>query len=125
MTDSNDEARLRNLREAARLQPQWDAPAFALGDSYFLRRNCEMALPWLTRVPAASPSGIQAGFEAGVCHLLRSDPVSAQAAFSALLNRSGQPPLPEAASNFGVALARDGKFVGGPGGFRAGHSHRC
>jgi Tfp pilus assembly protein PilF len=111
VTDSNDDVRLNNLREAARLQPQWDAPAFALGDAYFTRRNCEMALPWLGKVPAASPSGIQAGFEVGVCYLLRGDPVKAQAAFSALLSRSGRPPLPEASSNLGVALARDGKFV--------------
>jgi Tfp pilus assembly protein PilF/TolB-like protein len=111
VTDSNDNDRLRNLREAARLQPQWDAPAFALGDTYFVRRNCEMALPWLTRVPVASPSGVLAAFEAGVCHLLRGDSAKAQGAFSAVLNRSGQPPLPEARSNFGVALARDGKFA--------------
>jgi Tfp pilus assembly protein PilF len=111
VTDSNDDARLRNLREAARLQPQWDAPAFALGDAYFTRRNCEMALPWLSKVPPAVPSSVQAGFEAGVCYLLRSDPAKAEAAFSALLNRSGQPPLPEARNNLGVALARDGKLA--------------
>ena len=115
LMDSNDDARLRNLREAARLQPQWDAPAFALGDTYFSRRNCEAALPWLSRVPASRPTGILAGFEAGVCHLLRGDPARAQAAFSALLNRpAGLPPLPrplpEAQSNLGVALARDGKL---------------
>jgi tetratricopeptide (TPR) repeat protein/TolB-like protein len=111
VTDSNDDARLRNLRAAARLQPQWDAPAFALGDTYFARRNCDMALPWLIKVPAESASGIQAGFEAGVCYLLRRDAAKAQAAFSAVLNRSGRPPLPEAQSNLGVALAREGKFA--------------
>jgi Tfp pilus assembly protein PilF/TolB-like protein len=111
ITDSNDDARLRNLREAARLQPQWDAPAFALGDAYFTRRNCEMALPWLTKVPAAGANGVLAGFETGVCHLLRNDPARAQAAFSALVNRSGRPSLAEARSNLGVALARDGKFA--------------
>ena len=116
LMDSNDDVRLRNLREAARLHPQWDAPAFALGDTYFSRRNCEAALPWLSRVPAARPSGILAGFEAGVCHLLRGDPARAQAAFAALLNRPpGLPPLPrplpEAQSNLGVALARDGKLT--------------
>jgi Tfp pilus assembly protein PilF len=115
LIDSNDDARLRNLREAARLQPQWDAPAFALGDAYFSRRNCEAALPWLARVPAARPNGVLAGFEAGVCHLLRSDSARAQAAFSALLDRpAGAPPLPrplpEAQSNLGVALAREGKL---------------
>ena len=111
--DSNDDARLKNLRDAARLEPQWDAPAFALGESYFARRNCEAALPWLTKVPPASPNGILAGFEAGVCQLLHGDSAKAETAFSTLLN--GQPPLPgplpEAQSNLGVALARDGKFA--------------
>ena len=116
LMDSNDDVRLRNLREAARLQPQWDAPAFALGDTYFSLRNCEAALPWLSRVPPARPSGILAAFEAGVCHLLRGDSTRAQAAFSALLNRPpGLPPLPgplpEAHSNLGVALAREGKIT--------------
>ena len=116
LMDSNDVVRLRNLREAARLQPQWDAPAFALGDTYFSRRNCQAALPWLSRVPPARPSGLLAGFEAGVCQLLRNDPVRAQSAFSAILNRApGLPPLPgplpEAHSNLGVALARQGKFA--------------
>ena len=110
ITDSNDDARLRNLRDAARLQPQWDAPAFALGDAYFTRRECELALPWLTRIPSASARSIPAGFEAGVCYLLRGDPARAQAAFSAVLGRSGQHPMTEARSNFGVALARDGKL---------------
>jgi Flp pilus assembly protein TadD len=112
LTESNDEMRLRNLRGAARLQPQWDAPAFALGDSYFARRNCESALPWLTRVPPASPSGVLAGFEAGICQLVRGDPEKAQSVFAAILNGPSLPgPLPEARSNLGVALERDGKFT--------------
>lgn len=111
VTDSNDAARLRNLREAARLQPQWGAPALAIGDTYFSRRNCELALPWLTKVPAGGARGVQAGFEAGVCYLLRGDAAQAQTAFSAVLNRAGLPPLPEVQSNLGVALARDGKWA--------------
>jgi Tfp pilus assembly protein PilF len=112
--DSNEEVRLRNLRQAARLEPRWDAPAFALGDAYFSRRNCESALPWLARVPLARPNGVLAGFESGVCHLLRGDPARAEAAFSAILNRPNLPslprPLPEAQSNLGVALARQEKI---------------
>jgi Tfp pilus assembly protein PilF len=109
--DSNDSERLRTLREAARLEPQWDAPAFAIGDTYFSRRNCESALPWLSKVAVTSSSGVRAGFEAGVCHLLRNEPAKAEEAFSALLNRPGRPPIREAQSNLGVALARDGKLA--------------
>jgi Tfp pilus assembly protein PilF/TolB-like protein len=111
VTDSKEDVRLRHLRQAARLEPKWDAPALAIGDTYFARRNCEMALPWLTRVPGASRSGISAGFEAGVCYLLKNDPAKAQASFSDLLSRVGPQQLPEARSNLGVALARDGNFA--------------
>jgi Tfp pilus assembly protein PilF/TolB-like protein len=111
LIESNDDERIRSLREATRLQPTWDAPAFAIGDGYFTRRNCGLALPWLTRVPATSASGPQASFETGVCYLLRGDPVKAQDAFAALLKNAGQSSSAEAQNNFGVALARDGKFV--------------
>jgi TolB-like protein len=111
LTDSKEDVRLRDLRAAARLEPQWDAPGFALGDSYFAHRDCDSALPWLIRVPQASANGILAGFEAGVCQLLHGEPAKAEATFSAILD--GPPPLPgplpEAESNLGVALARDGK----------------
>src|SRR2546426_1510237 len=46
-----DQQRLRDLREAARLEPGWDDPAFALGQAYFARRDCASALPWLSREP--------------------------------------------------------------------------
>jgi Tfp pilus assembly protein PilF len=110
LAESNDAARIQDLREAARLQPQWDAPAFALGETYFSRRNCAAALPWLVRVPLARPNGILATFEAGVCYLLRNDSARAQAAFSALLDRSPGV-LPGAHSNLGIALARQDKVA--------------
>ena len=110
LTDTNDQERLRNLREAARLQPQWDAPAFALGDDYFVRRNCELALPWLNRISIVGERGFQAGFEAGVCDLLRGDPAKAEAAFVSLINRAGASPSAESQNNLGVALAREQKF---------------
>jgi TolB-like protein len=55
---SDDETRLRLLREASRLEPAWDHPPFALGQIYFDRRDCESALPWLSRVPPNRPNGI-------------------------------------------------------------------
>ncbi len=111
---SDDEQRLRDFREAARLEPAWDAPAFALGQAYFARRDCESALLWLLRVPPAHPRGAEASFDAGVCHLLRNDPARAEAAFAALLERMRSSPagareLPEALNNLGLARERLGK----------------
>jgi len=114
---SGDEERLRSLREAARLEPAWDRPAFELGQIYFNRRDCDSALVWYSRVPPNRPDGPEASFATGVCHLARNDAARADAAFSGLLERThktGQkdslPELPEMHNNLGVARLRLGKW---------------
>jgi len=116
-----DEQSLRLFREAARLEPAWEAPAFALGQAYLARRDCEAALSWLSRVPPAHERGPEASFDAGVCHLLRNDAARAEAAFAALLERLRARPepdntsaaefgeFPEALNNLAVARGRLGK----------------
>ncbi len=113
---SDDESRLRAMREAARLEPAWDRPAFELGQFYFARRNCESALPWFSRVPPNRPDGPEAGFDMGVCHLLRNDAARAEAAFSSLMERTRSadpkeqlPEFSEVRNNLGVARLRLGK----------------
>lgn len=112
--DGEAEQRLRMFREAARLEPAWVAPAFAVGQAYFVRRNCGDALLWLSRVPPAHERGAEAAFDAGVCHLLRNDAMRAEAAFVSLAEPAANvgPPsivLPEVRNNLGVALLREGK----------------
>jgi tetratricopeptide (TPR) repeat protein len=114
---SEDEPRHLALREAARLEPAWDRPAFELGRIYFARRDCELALPWFSRVPPNRPDGSEASFDAGVCHLVRNDAVRAEAAFSGLLERTRSenprdrlPELPEVHNNLGIARLYMGKW---------------
>ena len=114
---SDDDSRQRSLREAARLEPAWDRPAFELGQLYFARRNCEAALPWFSRVPPNRPDGPEAGFNTGVCHLLRNDAARAEAAFASLMERTRSadpnvrlPEMPEVRNNLGVARLRAGKW---------------
>jgi Flp pilus assembly protein TadD/TolB-like protein len=114
---SQDEERLRLLRESARLESAWDRPAFELGQIYFKRRDCDSALVWYSRVPPNRPDGPEASFATGVCHLARNDAGRAVAAFSGLLERSRKtgekdslPELPEMHNNLGVALLRLGKW---------------
>jgi len=114
---SQDEDRLRLLREAARLEPTWDRPAFELGQIYFRRRDCDSALVWYSRVPPNRPDGPEAGFATGVCHLAHNDAARAEAAFSGLLERARHPgeknslpELPEMHNNLGVARLRLGKW---------------
>jgi tetratricopeptide (TPR) repeat protein len=117
LAGSQDEERLRMLREAARLEPAWDRPAFELGQIYFKKRDCESALVWYSRVPPNRPDGPEASFATGVCHLARNDAGRADAAFSGLLERTRKtgekdslPELPEMRNNLGVARLRLGKW---------------
>lgn len=116
-TASQEDERLRLLREAARLEPVWDRPAFELGEIYFNRRDCDSALVWYSRVPPNRPEGPEASFATGVCHLTRNDNGRAEAAFAGLLDRTRRtaerdalPELPEMHNNLGVARLRLGKW---------------
>jgi len=116
LEDSSEEDRIADLREAARLETDWDAAAFELGVSYYKQHDCELALVWFSRVPPDRPHGAEAGFDAGVCHLQGHDPARAQSAFEAVLQQprpgSEMPPdSPEARNNLGVALAEQGKYA--------------
>ena len=113
--------RIRLLREAARLEPEWPDAAFALGHAYLEASNFESALIWLSRVPPASAFGLEAGFYAGVCHLLRNDAPRAEAAMRAILERSWYPgdasataarrmDLPEVLNNLAIAVSRQGNW---------------
>jgi tetratricopeptide (TPR) repeat protein len=117
LTGSQDEERLRLLRESARLESAWDRPAFELGKIYFKKRDCDSALVWYSRVPPNRRDGPEASFATGVCHLARNDPGRADAAFSGLLERTRRtgekdslPELPEMHNNLGVARLRLGKW---------------
>ena len=117
LTRSDDEERIRSLREASRLEPAWDRPPFELGLIYFERHDCESALPWFSRVPPNRPNGPEASFDTGVCHLLRNDAARADAAFSGLIERARSadprerlPEFPEARNNLGISLLRMGKW---------------
>ncbi|MGH9678659.1 MAG: tetratricopeptide repeat protein [Candidatus Acidiferrales bacterium] len=118
LNSSDDDERLRLLREASRLEPTWDRPPFELGLIYFGRHDCDLALSWLSRVPPDRPNGPEASFDAGVCHLQRNDFARAVAAFSSLVDRSHSsdpkehlPELPDARNNLGVSLMRQGKYA--------------
>jgi tetratricopeptide (TPR) repeat protein len=111
---SEDEARLRELREATRLDPDWPDPDFALGQAYYVRRDCNSALPWFARVPGSHQRHLEAVFASGVCRLLLNQPDRAEEIFAALQdtfrNKGGSGvELPEILNNLAISRERQGK----------------
>jgi tetratricopeptide (TPR) repeat protein/TolB-like protein len=111
---TEDEARLRELREAARLEPEWPDPEFALGEAYAARRDCDSALTWFAKVPKKDDRYAEAVFATGVCRLSLNEPDRAEEVFTALQDtlRKGKTSgadAPEILNNLGIARARQGK----------------
>jgi tetratricopeptide (TPR) repeat protein len=112
---SEDDARIRDLKEAARLEPNWPDPAFSLGQVYFTRNDCSSALTWFARVPPTNERSVEAIFATGVCYLRLNQPDKAEKVFSKLqedlkLNMVSGADLPEILNNLALALARQGKL---------------
>ncbi len=110
---TDDDGRVRELRESARLDADWPDPAFALGQAYYSRRDCESALPWLAKVPAGSSLSAEAMFTTGVCRLQLNQPDKAEETFLALQNNLKNDlvagaELPEVLNNLALARARRG-----------------
>src|SRR5437660_1376735 len=63
---TDDDVRLRELREAARLEPDWPESDFALGEAYFAKRDCDSAIPWYARVPKTHERYVESVFATGV-----------------------------------------------------------
>jgi tetratricopeptide (TPR) repeat protein len=115
LSTNDDEARLRELREAARLEPEWPEPDFALGEAYFTRRDCNSAMPWYAKVPKTNDRYAESLFSTGVCRLLLNQPDHAEESFSALQNLfrasiATGVDFPEILNNLAVAKARQDKI---------------
>jgi tetratricopeptide (TPR) repeat protein len=111
---TEDEACLRELREAARLEPEWPDPDFALGEAYSARRDCDSALLWYAKVPKKDGRYAQAVFATGVCRLLLNQPDSAEEIFTSLHDAMGSSKIsgadvPEVLNNLAISRARAGK----------------
>jgi tetratricopeptide (TPR) repeat protein len=111
---SEDDPRLRELREAARLEPEWPDPDFAIGDAFYARRDCDSALIWFAKVPKTHDRYVEAVFATGVCRLLMNQPEKAEEVFASLQealrnNLVSGADLPEILNNLALARARQNK----------------
>jgi Tfp pilus assembly protein PilF len=116
LLSNDDETRLRDLKEAARLQPDAPEPAFAIAQVYFQTNECTAALPWLAKVPRTHALGIEAIFSTGVCRLRLGQPDKAQELFTELRedlqhNLVSGADLPEILNNLGISQARQDELA--------------
>src|SRR5262249_12415670 len=81
---NEDDAKIRELKEATRLEPEWGDAAFALGQVCYGRRDGEGGLPWLARISRTRPRYAEAVFSMGACRLWLDQPDKAEAIFVSL-----------------------------------------
>jgi tetratricopeptide (TPR) repeat protein len=113
---TEDEAKLRQLHEAARLDADWPDPNFALGEAYYARRDYNSALAWFFKVPKTHDRTVEALFYSGVCRLQLNQADRAEEIFNSLLEtlKKGAGPgadMPEILNNLAVARGRLGKIA--------------
>ena len=115
LLSTEDEARIRYLKEAARLEPDWPEPAYALGEVYYSRNDCGSALPWFARVPATHDRSVEAVFSTGVCQMRMNHADKAEQVFTGLQtglqhNTVSGADLPEILNNLALAQAHQGNL---------------
>src|SRR5579859_635004 len=117
---NEDETKLRELREASRLEPAWPDPYFALAETYLTRNDCNTAVPFLAHIPKTHERYVEAVFSTGACRLQMNQPDRAEEVLTALQaalggdtkgNHTGVSggDLPEILNNLAVARVRQGK----------------
>jgi tetratricopeptide (TPR) repeat protein len=97
--------RLRNLRDAVRLNPAYSPAVMQLARTYYDGRDYPNGASWFGRIPANDPMAREAQFYLGMSQFYTGDYVHAQAAFDFVATRL---PLTEVYNNLGVVAGRRG-----------------
>jgi len=110
------DAKLRQLHEAARLEPDWPDANFALGEAYFAKKDYNAALAWFFKVSKTYDRYPEALFFSGVCRLQLNQPDHAEEDFHHLQETlkgtaANGADAPEILNNLAVAQARQGKVA--------------
>jgi Flp pilus assembly protein TadD/TolB-like protein len=98
--------KIRRLKEAVRLNPQYTLAMLHLGRTYYRNRDYDSAAQWLSKVPATDASAGEANFLLGLSYYYLSQMDKAETAFKVTESKI---PLTEVVNNVGVILSRRGK----------------
>ena len=106
ITERDVDERLRHLKKATELDPQFTTAWLAIGRLQFATQKYEDAAISFGRVTRGDPSELEAGFYRGLAQLFSGNYGHAEESFAAVARVL---PLPEVVNNEGVSLSRRGK----------------
>jgi len=106
ITATNNQEKIKYLKEAVRLDPTHALAMLQLGKSYYKARDYESAASWLGRVPKADANANEAQFYLGLATFYAGHMDKSESAFQTLAARL---PLTEVLNNLGVVAARRGE----------------
>jgi len=105
ITEPDHDERLRHLKQAVTLNPQFSAAWFAMGREDYQAQQYEEAAAAFAKVGHDDPNALEAGFYRGLSLLFSGDYPKAKQAFADVARVL---PLAEVLNNEGVAEARQG-----------------
>ena len=103
---SGRQEKIKYLKEAVRLNPDYAQPLLQLGKTYYENKDYDSALTWLAKVPKNQPLAAEANFFLGLSafYMGKFERATEAFAFTAAIV-----PLIEVYNNMGVVAARLGK----------------
>jgi len=110
LVESEAAERIKHLKEAVRLNPDFNPAWLALGRAYFADQQYELAAATFAKLPKTDPSAREAQFYRGLSYFYTGNYVKAEEAFAFVGTLL---PLPEVVNDQGVAASRHGRD-GGP-----------
>lgn len=106
MLSNDGTGKIKFLKEAARLSPDYTIAILQLGRAYFDNKEYDQAATWLSRVPRSDSGASEANFYLGMADYYTGNFDKAEQAFTFV---STHVPLIEVYNNLGVVTARRGK----------------
>lgn len=98
--------KVKRLKEAVRLNPQYTLAILHLGRTYYRDHDYETAATWLAKVPASDASAGEANFLLGLSYYYLGQMEKSEAAFRVT---AAKIPLTEVVNDVGVVMSRRGK----------------
>jgi tetratricopeptide (TPR) repeat protein len=106
LVDPQSDERIRHLREAVRLSPQYYPAWLALGQALFAAQQYDQSAIAFGHLTRTDPNALEADFYRGLAYFYTGKYLQAEDAFAFVSTRL---PLPEVVNNQGVAASRRGK----------------